>query len=88
MVALPVMSLREQDVCLWAVSKLRNTNIRRQHTNVEQNCAVFLLLDNVVLKNLVVQGLRGFHCRRHGGYARFAGIYMRGNWGYNGAKAR
>jgi hypothetical protein len=41
-----------------------------QHTNVEQNCAIFLLLDNVVLEDLVVQGLWGFHSRRHGGYGQ------------------
>jgi hypothetical protein len=36
-------------------------------TNVEQDCALFLLFDNVVLEDLVVQGLWWFHGRRHGG---------------------
>jgi hypothetical protein len=38
-----------------------------KHTNVEQDCAILLLVDNVVLEDLVVQGLRWFHSRRHGG---------------------
>lgn len=36
-------------------------------TDIQQNCAIVLLLDNVVLKDLVVQSLWRFHGRRHGG---------------------
>jgi hypothetical protein len=36
------------------------------HTNVKQDCAIFLFLDDMVLEDLVVQSLRLFHGRRHG----------------------
>jgi hypothetical protein len=54
--------------------------------NVEQNCAIFLLLDNVVLEDLVVQGLWGFHSRRHGGSVIFVGV-GEAIGGYSDAKA-
>ena len=37
----------------------------RKRTDVEQNCAIVFFVDDVVLEDLVVQGLWGFHCRRH-----------------------
>jgi hypothetical protein len=57
------------------VSARKSRKQPQKSTNVEQNCAIFLLLDNMVLEDLVVQCLRGFHCRRHGGYVRFMGIW-------------
>lgn len=51
------------------------TTLAEKLTNIEQNCAIFLLLDNVVLEDLVIQGLRGFHCRRHGECGGFAGFW-------------
>lgn len=36
------------------------------HTDIEKNSAIVLLVNNVVLEYLVVQGLWRFHSRRHG----------------------
>lgn len=47
---------------------------RAKRTNIEQDGAILLLLDNMVFENLVVQGLRLFHSRRHGGYVSLSGI--------------
>jgi hypothetical protein len=55
----------EMSVCN-TVSKDYDSAQKYRHTNVEQNGSIFLLVDDVVLKNLVVQGLGWFHCRRHG----------------------
>lgn len=59
-------SLRAPSACLHVV---RESTIKLDHeknrTNIEQNCAIVLLVDDVVLENLVVQGPGGFHCRRH-----------------------
>ena len=34
-------------------------------SNIQKDCAILLLFDDVVFKDLVVQGLRRFYCRRH-----------------------
>lgn len=47
----------------------RTHNVKR--TNVKEDCAIVLLLDNVVLKDLVVQSLWRFHGRRHRVYVRW-----------------
>lgn len=53
--------------CLSAYCQRKHDQARKgeKRTNVEQNCAIVLLVDDVVLENLVVQGPGGFHCRRH-----------------------
>jgi hypothetical protein len=61
------MSLRGQDVCLQNSKHEAGQNRAPKPTNVEQDCALFLLLDNVVFEDLVVQGLWWFHGRRHDG---------------------
>ena len=59
-------SLRAPSACLHIVRESTiELDHEKNHTNVEQNCAIVLLVDDVVLKNLVVQGPGGFHCRRH-----------------------
>ena len=66
-----VMSLRGQDACLRNCQSRTSRLYSAKRTNVEQNCAILLLLDNMVLKDLVVQGLRWFHGRRHGGDVKY-----------------
>lgn len=58
-------------VCTLSVAATQQFPHTKRHTNVQQNCAILLLLDNVVLEDLVVQGLRRFHGRRHGGCGGF-----------------
>jgi hypothetical protein len=61
-----VMSPRGQDACLHngQPEKWRG---QHQHTDIKQNRAIFLLFDDMILEDLVVQGLWWFHSRRHGG---------------------
>lgn len=35
------------------------------HTNIDENCAIILLIHDVILKDLVVQGLWFSVCTRH-----------------------
>jgi hypothetical protein len=65
-VCLPVMSLRGQDACLRSCQYESGSNLCICLTNVQQNCAILLLFDDMVLEDLVVQGLWWFHGRRHG----------------------
>jgi hypothetical protein len=61
-----VMSLRGRDVYLRGCQSIFGRKHNSRHANVKQNSAILLFLDNMVLEDPVVQGLRWFHDRRHG----------------------
>jgi len=45
--------------------KQRFSCVRHNHTDIKQAGAIFLLVDNVVGENLVIQGPRFWLCGRH-----------------------
>ena len=50
-----------------ALESLRRCHLVDQMpVNVEKDCAIVLLVHDMVLEDLVVQSLGGFHSRRHG----------------------
>ena len=65
---LPVMSPRARDVGLRGCQRRSGRSHSGKRTNIEQNCAILLFLDDVVLEDLVVQGPWRLHGRRHGVY--------------------
>lgn len=72
-------SPRGRDVCLWPVSSKTIAIITSQHTDIDEKGTILLLIDNVVVQDLVVQGLGLLVCARHEGQRRAESLVIQDN---------